>query len=70
MADTLRMKYTYRRNQSGAAKIGEVVRAIAAEHTLALSAAAKAESPRRNVARVRAMYVPTPELTSDSDADF
>jgi hypothetical protein len=33
------------------------LRAVAAEHTLALRAATKAASPRQNLAEVRAMYI-------------
>jgi hypothetical protein len=35
-----------------------VARAVAVEHALALRAAAKTASPRKNLADVRAMYLP------------
>jgi hypothetical protein len=41
------------------ATIGAILRAVTAEHTLALRAATKAASPRQNLAEVRAMYVPS-----------
>lgn len=67
MAHTLRFKQTYRRNQGATAdSIGTVARAIAADHDLALRAAAKAASPRKNLAELRAMYVSTPEPQGDS----
>jgi hypothetical protein len=62
MAHTLRLKQTVRRNQSGISDtIGDAARSLAAEHELALRAAEKAASPRKNLAEVRAMYVSTPE---------
>jgi hypothetical protein len=39
--------------------IRTVLWAVNHEHTLALQAAAKAVSPRRSLAEVRAMYLPT-----------
>jgi hypothetical protein len=41
-----------------AARILAIARAVAADHALALRAAAKAASPRRNLIEVRAMYLP------------
>lgn len=41
--------------------IRATVRAMLAEHTLALRAAKKAALPRRNLTEVRAMYVSVPE---------
>jgi hypothetical protein len=68
MAYTLRLK-TYRRNQSGISDTIEgAARTLAAEHQLALRAAEKAASPRKNLAEVRAMYVSTPEPQPDSGA--
>ena len=62
MAHTLRLKQIYRRNHGGITDtIGAVTRAVAAEHELALRAADKAASPRRNLAEVRAMYVSASE---------
>jgi len=67
MAHTLRLKQTVRRNQSGLSDtIGGAARSLAAEHQLALRAAEKAASPRKNLAEVRAMYVATPEPQPDS----
>ena len=67
MAHTLRFKQIYRRNQGATAdSLGAAVRAIAADHELALRAAEKAASPRKNLAEVRAMYVSTPEPQPDS----
>ena len=69
MAHTLRLKQTYRRNQGGISDtIGSAARSLASEHQLALRAAEKAASPRKNLAEVRAMYVSTPESQPDSDA--
>ena len=67
MAHTLRLKQTYRRSQGGILDaIGGAARSLAAEHQLALRAAEKAASPRKNLAEVRAMYVSTPEPQPDS----
>lgn len=69
MAHTLRLKQTYRRNQSGITDmISAVKRAVAAEHELALRAADKAASPRKNLAEVRAMYVSASEPPADGSA--
>ncbi len=69
MAHTLRLKQTYRRNQSGESDtIGAATRSLAAEHELALRAAEKAASPRKNLAEIRAMYVSTPEPQPQSGA--
>ena len=60
MAHILHLKQTYRRTRSGVvATIRAIARLVAAEHTLAQRATAKAASPRRSLAEVRAMYVPT-----------
>jgi hypothetical protein len=67
MAHTLGLKQTYRRIQGGKTNtIGTVTRAIAADHELALRAAEKAASPRKNLAEVRAMYVSASEPPVDS----
>ena len=69
MAHTLRLKQTYRRNQSGISDtIGRSASSLAAEHQLALRAAEKAASPRKNLAEVRAMYVSAPEPPPDDGA--
>jgi len=69
MAHTLRLKQTYRRNQSGMTDtIGAVTRAVAADHELALRAAEKAASPRKNLAEVRAMYVSASEPPVEGSA--
>ena len=66
MAHTLRLKQTYRRNQSGIADtIKGGARSLAADHRLALLAAEKAASPRKNLAEIRAMYVSTAEPQPD-----
>ena len=66
MAHTLRLKQTYRRNQSGISDtIKGEARSLAADHRLALLAAEKAASPRKNLAEIRAMYVSTPEPQAD-----
>ena len=60
MAHVLHLQQTYRRTLDGVrATIGAVLRAVTAEHTLALRAATKAASPRQSLAEVRAMYVPS-----------
>jgi hypothetical protein len=67
MAHTLRLKRIYRRNQPGMTDmIAAVAGAVAAEHELALRAAEKAASPRKNLAEVRAMYVSASEPPADS----
>ena len=67
MAHTLRLKQTFRRNQRGIADtIADEARTLATEHQLALLAAEKAASPRKNLAEVRAMYIATPEPQPDS----
>ena len=69
MAHTLRLKQTYRRNQSGISDtIKGGARSLAADHRLALLAAEKAASPRKNLAEIRAMYVSTPEPQPDDTA--
>ena len=56
----LHLQRTYRRTLGGVrATIGAILRAVTAEHTLALRAATKAASPRQSLAEVRAMYVPS-----------
>ena len=58
MANVLPLQHTYRRTLGGVrATIHAILRAVTAEHTLALRAATKAASPRQNLAEVRAMYV-------------
>jgi len=42
-----------------------IARAVAADHALALRAAARATSPRRNLVEVRAMYLPQLPPTRD-----
>ena len=54
------LQQTYRRMLGGVrATIGAILRAVTAEHMLALHAATKAASPRRSLAELRAMYVPS-----------
>ena len=68
MAHALHSHQTDRRTLDGIlATIRAIVRAVAAEHTLALRAATKAASPRQSLAEVRAMYVPTRELHQKGD---
>lgn len=68
MAHILHLKQTYRRTRSGVvATIRAIARAVAAEHTLAQRAAARAASPRQSLAEVRAMYVPKGEPQQDSN---
>ena len=56
----LHLQRTFRRMLGGVrATIGASLRAVTAEHTLALRAATKAASPRQSLAEVRAMYVPS-----------
>ena len=56
----LHLPQTYRRTLGGVrATIGAILRAVTAEHTLALRAATKAASPRQSLSEVRAMYVPS-----------
>ena len=60
MAHVLHLQQTYRRTLGGVrATIGAILRAVTAEHTLALRAATKAASPRQSLAEVRVMYVPS-----------
>jgi hypothetical protein len=57
MAEALHLPQTYRRDFGGTgAKVGEIVRALEAEHTLALRASTKAALPRQNLTELRAMY--------------
>ena len=57
-AHVLHLQRTHRRTLGGVrAAIGAILRAVTAEHTLALRAATKAASPRQSLAEVRAMYV-------------
>ena len=49
------------------AMIGAIARAVVAERSLALRAATKSASPRRHLAEVRAMYVPSLNLDQQSD---
>ena len=68
MAHVLPLQQTYRRTLGGVrATIRAILRAVTAEHTLALRAATKAASPRQSLAEVRALYVPP--LASHQDAD-
>ena len=60
MAHVLHLQQTYRRMLGGVrATIRAILRAVTAEHTLALRAATRAASPRQSLAEVRAMYVPS-----------
>lgn len=69
MAHVLHLQQTYRRTLGGVrATIHAILRALTAEHTLALRAATKAASPRQSLAEVRAMYVSTPEPRQEGDA--
>jgi len=68
MAHTLHLKQTYRRTRSSVvATIRAIARLVAAEHTLAQRATAKSASPRRSLAEVRGMYVPTDESQQESE---
>jgi len=63
------LQQTYRRTLDGVrATIGAVLRAVTAEHTLALRAATKAALPRQTMAQVRAMYVPSEPHQHGTDA--
>ena len=69
MAHVLPLQQTYRRTLGGVrATIRAILRAVTAEHTLALRAATKAASPRQNLAEVRAMYVSPREPHQEADA--
>ena len=69
MAHILHLQQTYRRTRRGVIPtIRAIIRAVAAEHTLAQRAAAKAASPRQSLAEVRAMYVPTCQSQQEGDA--
>ena len=60
MAHVLHLRQTYRRTLGGVrATIGAILRAVTAEHPLALRAATKVASPRQSLAEVRAMCVPS-----------
>jgi hypothetical protein len=60
MTHVLQLQQTYRRKLGGArATIRAILRAVTAEHTLALRAATRAASPRKSLAEVRAMYMPS-----------
>jgi len=60
MAYIFRLQQTSRWTLEGVrASIHAILRAVTAEHTLALRAATKAASPRQSLAEVRAMYVPS-----------
>ncbi len=68
MAHILHLKQTYQRTRSGVvATIRAIARLVADEHTVAQRAAAKAASPRRRLAEVRAMYLPTGESQRERD---
>ena len=60
MANTLQLRPSARwtLNEVSAA-MRAIARTLAAEHTLALNAARKADLPRQRMAEVRAMYLPT-----------
>ena len=69
MAHALPLQQTYRRTLGGVrATIRAILRAVTAEHTLALRAATKAASPRQNLAEVRAMYVSPRQPHQEADA--
>jgi len=69
MAHVLDLQQTYRRTLGGArATIRAILRAVTAEHTLALRAATKAASPRQSLAEVRALYVPPLAPNQEADA--
>ena len=69
MAHVLPLQHTYRRTLGGVrATIRAILRAVTAEHTLALRAATKAASPRQNLAEVRAMYVSPREPHQEAGA--
>lgn len=60
MANTLQLHPSARWTLNGfSAAMRAIVRTLAAEHTLALNAARKADLPRQRMAEVRAMYLPT-----------
>lgn len=68
VAHTLKLQPTSRRTaEQVIATIRVIARAVAADHALARCAATKAASPRRNLAEVRAVYVPPADLQQDSD---
>lgn len=68
MAHVLHSHPTHRRNLGGTiATIRAIVRAVTAEHTVALRAATKAASPRQSLPEVRAMYVSTRESQEGGD---
>ena len=57
MNQALHLPQTYRRDFYGfGARIRAIVRALAAEHTLALRASTKARLARQNLTELRAMY--------------
>lgn len=69
MAHVLHLQQTYRRTLGGiCATIRAILRALTAEHTLALRAATKAASPRQTLAEVRSMYVPPLAPHEEDDA--
>jgi hypothetical protein len=69
MAHVLDLQQTYRRTLGGVrATMRAILRAVTAEHTLALRAATKAASPRQSLAEVRAMYVPPLAPHQEADA--
>ena len=67
MAHALHLQQTDRRTLGGVpAAIRAILRAVTAEHTLALRAATKAALPRQSLAEVRAMYVSPLEAAQES----
>jgi hypothetical protein len=69
MAHVLHLQHTYWRTLGGLrATIRAILRAVTAEHTLALRAATKAASPRQSLAELRAMYVSPREPRQEHDA--
>lgn len=68
MAHILQLQHSPRQTLERVnAMIGAIARAVVAERSLALLAAAKAASPRQRLAEVRAMYVPSLDLDQQSD---
>ena len=69
MANTLQLHPSARWTLNGfGAWMRAIVRTLAAEHTLALNAASKADLPRQRMAEVRAMYLPTSDRQQEGHA--
>lgn len=69
MANTLQLHPSARWTLNGfSAWMRAIVRTLAAEHTLALNAASKANLPRQRMAEVQAMYLPTSHPQQEGNA--